>query len=71
MCHLDTQNSLKPLQILGYSNIFFKWVKFAFFVVQTMLQRKAFRMVARDGSAKPVDDIFRIQGLISATKFSG
>ena len=22
MCHLDTQNSLKPLQILGYSNIF-------------------------------------------------
>ena len=36
-----------------------------------MLQRKAFRMVARDGSAKPVDGIFRIQGLISATKFSG
>jgi hypothetical protein len=42
-----------------------------FFVVLTVLQRKAFRMVARDGSAKPVADIFRIQGLISASIFSG
>ena len=72
MCHLDTQNSLEPLQILGYSNIFLKWVKFVFFfVVLTVLQRKVFRMVARDGSAKPVADIFRIQGVFSASIFSG
>ena len=42
MCHLDTQNSLEPLQILGCGNIFLKWVKFAFFCGSNSVTKKGF-----------------------------
>ena len=42
--------------------------KIYFFVVLTVLQRKAFRTITKDGSAKPVNNIFRYPEVSYAKK---